>query len=113
MLTDEEWYKEFHNLGGSSLRYPHEIGTIKRIRAEAIKHGLTLAAEAIAKGCPMCGGLGYIVVTESGHNCNGDEDSCSRNCPVPIEAQQQCEHCAILAAHINRMTSLLRSYQTN
>ena len=42
--------------------------------------------------CRYCNGQGWIEVIESGHDpqCDG---TCSIGCPIPIQAQQQCEWC--------------------
>jgi hypothetical protein len=62
-------------------------------RAEALRE----AERAIVETCSMCDGQGWTVGigTDYGHACDGTEESCSQNCPVPVpvQVQEQCEYC--------------------
>ena len=43
--------------------------------------------------CPQCNGLGWYSGSEYGHDCDGTEESCSRNCPIQVQVQVGCEMC--------------------
>lgn len=45
----------------------------------------------IRAACSMCDGTGVVTTTGSAHA--GDCDGSCRNCPVPVEEQEQCEYC--------------------
>ena len=46
-----------------------------------------------ATSCFGCGGQGYHVETEYGHDCGGDDRLCQSRCPVPVPVQVACEAC--------------------
>ena len=43
--------------------------------------------------CPNCNGQGWYCGTEAGHGCDGTQESCDMNCPIPIQTQEGCEIC--------------------
>ena len=43
--------------------------------------------------CPECNGNGWYSGSEAGHDCDGTEESCNRNCPIQIQIQVGCEIC--------------------
>lgn len=48
--------------------------------------------------CHNCGGAGWT--QESGHACDGTEESCLANCPVGIQAM--CEMCEGAGYYLDR-----------
>lgn len=43
--------------------------------------------------CPTCNGDGWYSGSEYGHDCDGTDESCQRNCPVQVQIQVGCEDC--------------------
>lgn len=43
--------------------------------------------------CFECDGFGWVTGTEAGHCCDGTQESCNINCPIPIQIQEQCQRC--------------------
>lgn len=68
--------------------------------------------ETIQKTCVVCGGAGYIVTTgtETGHGCDGSQESCDATCPVPIPVpvQEQCQWCDETSKTVAEILSLVR-----
>lgn len=56
---------------------------------EAVAAEMERCCKAIQDACGPCGGAGCT--TESGHDCDGTEASCQKNCPVPVPVP--CEFC--------------------
>jgi len=75
--------------GRENANEPSMEKIVTAIRKEAIEH----CADVVVKACCVCGGQGFTVTTTSGHACDGTEESCQRNCPVPVQEQEQCEYC--------------------
>lgn len=95
--SSESW-GEFRELTPKDEGYNHEmvyvlLSDALKIRSKTIEE----ACDAIAKTCEDCGGAGFTIGigTEAGHGCDGTEESCGRNCPIPIQVQIQepCEFC--------------------
>lgn len=65
------------------------------------------AQRAIRENCGACDGHGFTIETgtDSGHACDGTEESCLQNCPVPIpiQVQEQCEYCGRPIAEIEKL----------
>ena len=43
--------------------------------------------------CEECDGKGWYSGSEAGHDCDGTEESCNRNCPIQIQTKVGCEIC--------------------
>ncbi len=47
--------------------------------------------------CPDCDGEGFVIgeTTGYGHACDGTQEDCDKNCPIPVpeQTQEQCPTC--------------------
>lgn len=87
-----EWTHEAANYVSTKINAAHAEAVEKRVK-EAVAQEREQNCEAIRAACSMCNGTGMVVVMTSEHACGGDEGKCLTMCPIPGQAQQDCEYC--------------------